>query len=159
MVDNWETRIEDFWANVDGADAETTLAAMRTLADERPPGDAAAAYEWASVHDFLGREGEAIPLYQRALDLGLDDVRRPQALVQLASSLRNVGRAGDAVRMLEHLEGDGIVGDAPKAFLALALFDAGRPGDALRVALSALAETLPMYGGAVRRYAEELPSR
>lgn len=158
MDGNWEERIKDFWAGADDADVPGTLAAMKDLVDERPGNDASATYEWASVHDFLGLEAEAIPLYERALGLGLDDARRGQALVQLASSLRNVGRAGDAARILEQLEGDRIVGDAPKAFLALALFDEGRPGDALRVALSALAETLPLYGGVVRRYAGELPS-
>jgi tetratricopeptide (TPR) repeat protein len=158
MADNWDARIKDFWANADDTDEEATLATMKALVGERPAGDPAAIYEWASVHDFLGRESEAVPLYQRALEGGLDDSRRSQAYVQLASSLRNTGRPEEAVLLLERLEGDALVGDAPKAFLALALFDAGRPGDALRVALDALARTLPLYGRAVRRYAEELPS-
>ncbi|WP_245953363.1 tetratricopeptide repeat protein [Arthrobacter silvisoli] len=158
MGANWEERIKDFWANADDADAAGTLAAMRGLVEERPGDDAAAVYEWASGHDFLGRESEAIPLYERALELGLDDARRSQAWVQLASSLRNVGRPDEAIRLLEGFPGDGIIGDAPDAFRALALFDAGRPGEALRVALAALAKTLPLYGGAVRRYADDLPS-
>lgn len=132
--------------------------AMKSLVDERPVDDAAAVYEWASVHDFVGREAAAIPLYRRALDLGLDGARRPQALIQLASSLRNVGDAREAVLVIEGMDATDVVGDAPQAFLALALFDAGRPGDALRVALSALANTLPMYEHAVRQYASELPS-
>lgn len=54
---------------------------MKALVDEPPDGDAAALYEWASVHDFLGRETEAIPLYRLALEAGLDDRRRIQALI------------------------------------------------------------------------------
>lgn len=158
MSDDWEMRIKDFWADADDADEEATLAAMKALIEERPADDPAAIYEWASVHDFLGRESEAVPLYRRALERGLDDSRRSQAYVQLASSLRNTGQPEEAVLLLEQMERDALVGDAPQAFLALALFDAGRPGDALRVALSALAGTLPLYGGVVRRYAEELPS-
>ena len=157
MVKDWDIRVERFWADASDDD-EAMLTAMKSLVGERPSDDAAAVYEWASVHDFLGRESAAIPLYRQALDLGLDDTRRPRALIQLASSLRNVGEAGEAATILGQMDVSEIVGDAPQAFLALALFDAGRPGDALRVALSALAKTLPLYEGAVKHYASELPS-
>lgn len=80
MATDWDARIEAFWADASGADDEATLTAMEALVSERTDNDAAAVYEWASVHDFLGRESDAIPLYRRALDLGLDDARRPQAL-------------------------------------------------------------------------------
>ena len=157
MDDDWDGRVQRFWADVSDDD-EAALTAMRHLICERPDDDAVAVYEWASVHDFVGRESTAIPLYRRALDLGLDGARRPKALVQLASSLRNVGDAGGAVKILEQMDGSETVGDAPQAFLALALFDAGRPGDALRVALGALTKTLPAYRGAVNHYAGQLPS-
>lgn len=157
MVDDWNMRVERFWADANDDD-ERMLKEMKSLVCERPGDDAAAVYEWASVHDYLGRESAAIPLYRQALDLGLDDTRRPQALIQLASSLRNVGETGEAVTILEQMHVSETVGDAPQAFLALALFDAGLPGDALRVALNALAKTLPVYQEAVKRYAGELPS-
>ncbi len=49
--------------------------------------------------------------------------------------------------------------EAPQqAFLALALYDEGRYGDALRTALNALIPTLDGYGRALTEYAEELPS-
>lgn len=156
MTDNWESRVQEFWAHADDTDPAGTLRSMKALVDERLDGDAAALYEWASVHDFLGCETEAIPLYRRALDAGLDDKRRPQALIQLASSLRNVDEFEAAIHVLEDVEENDIAGDAHRAFLALALFDAGRPDQALRVALEALAKTLPLYSRAVRRYAAEL---
>lgn len=56
---------------------------MKALVYDRPDGHAAALYEWASVHDFLGSEMEAIPLYRLALDAGLDYRQRTQALIQL----------------------------------------------------------------------------
>lgn len=155
MMDNWESRVQECWAQADDTDS-AIFRSMKTLVDERPDGDAAALYEWASVHDFLGRETEAIPLYRLALDAGLDDRRRPQALIQLASSLRNVGEFEAAIRVLEDVEENDVAGDAHRAFLALALFDAGRPDQALRVALEALAKTLPLYRRAVTGYAAEL---
>ena len=129
---------------------------MQALVAERHDDDPAAVFEWASVHDFLGRGAEAIPLYRRALKLGLDPVRNSQAQIQLASSLRHVGETTEAIEILQGMQPDATVGDAHDAFLALALFDAGRPGDALRVALQALAKTLPLYRGAIDRYADAI---
>ena len=156
MDESWDRRIESFWNEADGRDPDGLIARMTSLVRERPEGDPAALYELASVHDFLGLESQAIPLYQAALDGGLDGERRPQAVIQLASSLRNVGRAAEAVRLLEEFPEDATTGSASQAFLALALFDAGRSREALQVALSALAPTLPLYSRAVAGYAAEL---
>ncbi|GAA1654798.1 tetratricopeptide repeat protein [Actinoplanes couchii] len=154
---SWEQRVAQFWATASPAAPEDALERMRALAAERD--DADGLYEWASVHDFLGREAEAIPLYEQALAAGLQPPRRPQAIIQLGSSLRNVGRAAEAVEMLAGLEPDPVTGDAARAFLALALHDAGRPDEALRVALRALAATLPLYGRAVTAYADDVGRR
>jgi hypothetical protein len=156
MHASWEERIAGFWAEADDRQPDRMLSTMRSLIDERPHDDAEAVYEWASVHDFLGREHDAIPLYRSALAHGLAGEREPQAVIQLASSLRNVGRPDEAVALLSGRSADDTVGAAAQAFLALALRDAGRPDEALRTALQALAPTLPMYGRVVSRYADEL---
>ena len=156
MSDDWDERVETFWREATDIDEEATLSALRVLVDERPVDDAASVFEWASVQDFLGHEAEAIPLYRRALSLGLDEIRRPKAQIQLASSLRNVGDTSEAITILEGMESGGSTADAQQAFLALALFDAGRSGDALRVALMTLGKTLPLYGGAIIHYAGEI---
>lgn len=131
---------------------------MRALAAERSADDARALFELACAHDFVGREAEAVPLYRAALAGGLDPQHRPLAVIQLASSLRNVGRAAEAVVLLEAVPDDA---HAPgrDAFLALALHDAGRPTEALAVALRRLATALPEYGRAVAAYADELADR
>jgi tetratricopeptide (TPR) repeat protein len=156
---SWDARIDAFWASADPTRPDETLATMRGLVAERAADDPDALYEWASVHDFLGREAEAIPLYRAALHTGLAGDRRPQAIVQLASSLRNAGDADAAVRLLEAHAPHPVTGAAAQAFLALALHDAGRPAEALRVALTALAPTLPLYSRAVAAYAEDLRPR
>ncbi len=161
MNTEWESRVKRFWESVDPSAPEAALREMHALMQQYPS-EPAAIYEWASAHDYVGLEAEAIPLYESALAAGLSGDRRPQAIIQLASSLRNVGRAEDAVRLLRE-DGkedrpivDKTVGDSAQAFLALALHSSGRKDDALRVALLALANTLPMYRGAISRYAEEL---
>ena len=54
-----------------------------------------------------------------------------------------------AIEILQTMERGESTGDAREAFLALALFSAGRTGHALRVALVPLAKALPFYGGSV----------
>lgn len=156
MHDSWDDRIAAFWEQADDADPDRMLRTMRVLVDERGPGDADALFEWASVHDFLGREAEAVPLYRAAIDARLTGERAPRAVIQLASSLRNVGEAAAAVELLRAAGEDPVTGAAAQAFLALALHDARDPTGALWVALRAVAPTLPQYGRAVAAYAEML---
>lgn len=154
--ESWDERIGAFWESADDARPAETLAAMAALMREREDGDPDALYEWASAHDFLEREAEAIALYRETLAAGLSGDRRPQAIIQLASSLRNVGDPAAAIDLLEEHAPDAITGAASQAFLALALHDAGRTDEALRIALRALAPTLPLYSRAVTAYADEL---
>ncbi len=158
----WEARVEAVWASAgEHSDAEV-VAAIEELAAERPAGDPAAAHELASAHDYAGRASSAEPLYRRALHAGLTGQRRSRALIQLASTLRNLGRATEAVDLLDDeiatTPGDGLH-DARAAFLALALADTGRHEAALSTALAALAPHLPRYQRAVQHYADELRRR
>ena len=159
MSQSWESRVAALWSEAAELGAEQVLARMDALVAERDGSDAAASFESASVRDYLGREAEAEPLYRRALELGLDATRRPQAVIQLASTLRNLGRPAEAVALLDDQLADHPADEwtAPSAaFLALALASDGRERDAASVALVALAATLPAYSAAVRRYALEL---
>ncbi|MHA6750814.1 tetratricopeptide repeat protein [Dermacoccus nishinomiyaensis] len=156
MTVDWDERVDAFWAAASCTDPDRLLSVMRALVSERGEHDPDALYEWASVHDFLGHEEQAVPLYEAALARGLTGARRPQALIQLGSSLRNIGRPEDAVNLLHGLARDEVTGDAAQAFLALALHDAGRQEEALAVALRTLARTLPLYGTAIENYASEL---
>lgn len=154
--DDWERRVAAFWDQADDTDPDAALDAVGALVAERPAEDPAALYEWASVHDFLGLEEQAVPLYRQALDRGLTGARRSQAVIQLASSLRNVGAPEEAIALLEALPVDDPLHPSARAFLALAVHDAGRHTDALRIALGTLAPLLPAYRRAVAEYAAEL---
>lgn len=117
-----------------------------------------AAFERAGARDALGMEADAIPLYRVALAQGLGEPQRLQCLIQLGSSLRNVGHAEEALRVLRAAreEAQGESRDWVDAFLALALHSDGQRSQALAVALKALAPHLTMYGRAVSSYADEL---
>ncbi|HEV7951199.1 MAG TPA: tetratricopeptide repeat protein [Glaciihabitans sp.] len=159
MTESWNSRVAQVWASAAQNRTMNTVQLIDALVAERPENDAAAVFEAASVRDFVGKEAEAEPLYRRALELGLPDPLAARAVIQLASTLRNLGRAEEAIRVLQ----DGFaenpnheLADAARAFLALCLVDTGDARAATAVALDALAGHLPEYSGAVRAYAGDL---
>jgi len=159
VTDDWEARVAAVWTATTVMSDDEVLAAIDALVAEKPVTDAAATFEAASARDFLGLEPEAAPLYRRALELGLDDRRRPQAIIQLASTLRNLGQLDESVSLLEAqlaVHPDDRWAGPAKAFLALALVSRGDERRASSVALDALGAYLPAYGSSVRAYAAEL---
>jgi Tetratrico peptide repeat len=50
--------------------------------------------------DFTGDPDRAVRLYRAALDIGLTGKRRRPAVIQLTSSLRNLGRPEERVALL-----------------------------------------------------------
>jgi tetratricopeptide (TPR) repeat protein len=159
---DWEEKVAAVWAGAASRSNIDVVEAISVLAAERSPDDAAALFERASAFDYAGREAEAEPLYRAALAAGLDERRRAEAVIQLASTMRNLGRAAASVELLRAEiaaePADGLA-DVRAAFLALALVDAGRANEAIAEALTALAPHLTQYGRAVTYYAEELRSR
>ena len=151
MDDNWYARVQTVWASTDNLPEAEIVAAIDALVAERSPDDPVALYESASARDFAGRESEAEPLYRRALSLGLAEPEWGRAVIQLASTLRNLGRPDEALAEL-----DGIPGDHPLAAVAEAFRVLVRADPAEVVTLVESAAALPEYSGAVRRYAEDL---
>jgi tetratricopeptide (TPR) repeat protein len=122
--------------------------------------EAKAAYESACAHDRRGEEAEAIPDYERALALGLPPEERWQALLGLGSSLRNVGRHEEAVRVLRAAAGEFPEQAALKAFLALALDSHGEGRAALVTLLDVTLRYAPIgpYARALAQYRDQLAS-
>ena len=159
MGDDWDRRVDEVWATAAERTDEDVFAAVFALADERPEGDPDALFERASAYDYIGREATAEPFYREALNAGLAGERRSRAVIQLASTLRNLGRPAEGAEVLRAEMGDGDLADVRAAFLALMLLDAGRPDEAVARALLALARHLTRYRRAVTYYADELLER
>jgi thioredoxin-like negative regulator of GroEL len=157
--DDWDDRVNKIWATAAERDEDDVFADVCALADERPEGDPDALFERASAYDYIGREAAAEPFYREALAAGLAGERRARALIQLASTLRNLGRAAEGVDVLRAEPGADDLADVRAAFLALMLLDAGRPDEAVARALLALARHLTAYRRAVTYYADELLDR
>jgi tetratricopeptide (TPR) repeat protein len=155
---SWEQRMAALWATIDDRDPGDFLASVQALTAERPADDAIALFELASAYDSIGHPQQAAPLYRRALAAGLTGEPRRRAVIQLASTLRNLGQAKESVALLtaEREAGSDDLDDAVAAFLSLALADTGREREAVAVALSALAPHLTRYNRSLANYAKAL---
>ncbi|UYO95847.1 tetratricopeptide repeat protein [Microbacterium sp. M28] len=162
-MDTWEERIDAVWAAASGEIVDgDVVARIDALAAERGPDDGRAEFERAGARDSAGREAEAVALYRRALALGLDEEHRPQAVIQLASSLRNIGAFDEALALIEaetQEHPDSSYREAVAVVHALVLASAGAPARGLSVALLALIPHLPRYHRSMTAYAQEIADR
>ncbi|MEU7872971.1 tetratricopeptide repeat protein [Dactylosporangium sp. NPDC049140] len=166
-MSTWEQRVQGAWASIDEYEGreDAFRALIDGLAGERPAGDPVAAFERGSAWDSTGHSDRAVPLYQEALAGGLGGYRRRRAVIQMSSSLRNVGRVEQAVALLEAEravdpatldEPTRGLADAVSATLALCLADTGREREAVSIAVAALAPHLPRYQRSMANYARRL---
>jgi hypothetical protein len=156
----WEARAAAVWARLDELAEDDFLAEVERLVASLPEGSGVADFERAAALDSTGHSDRAVPLYREALEAGLEGERRRRAVIQLASSLRNLGEVAESVALLEAERArtsDGL-DDAVAAFLALALADAGSGREGLAIALEALAPHLPRYQRSTANYARALVS-
>ena len=154
----WQTKVDQLWQRFDDYEPEAFVQAMARLTSERGPDDPVSAFELGGAYDSTGHSDVAVEHYRRALQLGLDPGRHRQAVIQLASSLRNLGQVSEGIELLER-ERDARsdeLDDAVVAFLALALTTVGREREAAALALSALAPHLPRYQRSVASYARAI---
>ena len=155
---DWELRVAEAWASIDDHSEAEFRALIDELAAELPPNSAEAAFERACAFDSTGHPDRAVELYRQAQEIGLTGERRRRAVIQLSSSLRNLGQPQQSVELLtaELDAGSDHLDDAVRATLALALTDVGREREAVSLAIAALAPHLPRYQRSMANYARLL---
>jgi len=154
-------RLAEAWRALDELDEAEFLSLIGQLVAELPAESAIGLFERGAAFDSTGHSDQAVPLYRQALELGLEGERRRRAVIQMASSLRNLGRASESVALLT-AERDAVhdeLDDAVDAFLALALVDVGREREAASLALAALAPHLTRYQRSLANYARGISER
>jgi tetratricopeptide (TPR) repeat protein len=125
------------------------------------PEDAELQYQAACVHDFLGREAQAVPFYLAAMSGELSVEHLRSAYLGLGSTYRALGQYPQAERTLR--EGLARFPDAPeiKAFLAMALHNLGQSKQAVELLLTVLAQSssdahIQGYREAILFYAQDI---
>lgn len=161
VTPEWEARSAELWASIDCLEPKSFRERVGILTSELPAGHAVALFELACANDSTGLPDQAVPLYRQALAAGLSGERRRRAIIQMASSLRNLGQAEESVALLtaERERESDRLDDAVTAFLALALADMGRERESASLALEALAPHLPRYNRSLTNYARSLRSQ
>lgn len=162
---DWDARAAALWDRFDAMEEGEFRAAVDALAGELDDGDPAAAFERGCAADSTGHPAEAVPLYEAALAGGLTGYRRRRALIQLSSSLRNLGEPERGVVLLEaERRAAGAGGDAEVATLddalvctlALCLADAGRAREGVGLMVAAMAPKLPRYQRSMAYYGKDM---
>jgi len=125
------------------------------------PDDAILNYQCAWTHDRAGFETEAIPFYEKAIEIGLQGEDLRGAMLGLGSTLRALGRYEDAVELLGRGREQFPDNREFDAFLAMALYNTGAGRKAASLLLKTLAETssdpgLARYREAILFYADRL---
>jgi tetratricopeptide (TPR) repeat protein len=152
---NWQDEVDAVWARADELGDQGVMDAIDALAADAPD-PALAAFERGGARDSAGHPDLAEPFYREALALGLPEDERAQCTIQLASTIRNLGRPEEALELLGAAEPYPPYAVATAAFTALTLASLDRPTEGLAELLRAVAPTLPRYTRSVRAYADAL---
>ncbi len=164
---DWEARTAAVWKIADTLTPQELVRTIDALADERPADDPFALFERGCARDTTGFEAGAEPLYRAALASGsLDADRHARASIQLASTLRHLGRLEESERLLlvqlERCESEGrgaALHDEVRAVLAFTWIAQGRTLEAAALALETLAPHLSRYNRSLAANARALRGR
>lgn len=125
------------------------------------PNDALINYHFAWLCDVQGKEKEAVPYYESAIENGLKGDDLQGALLGLGSTYRTLGMYEKSVTTLKR--GAKLFPEAKEfeVFLAMALYNSGDSKEAVSSLLKLLLETtndsgISRYERAIALYAEDL---
>ncbi|UFJ41116.1 tetratricopeptide repeat protein [Brevibacillus humidisoli] len=137
--------------------------AKRLLLDlyAREPENPSVLYQCAWIHDALGLEREAVPFYEKAIQMGLQSKERRGALLGLGSTYRALGQYDMAKAVFE--QGLAEMPDAHEfsVFYAMVLHNVGEYEGAMQTLLKKIVEVtddpgIAGYKKAILFYADRL---
>lgn len=140
--------------------ARTILPRLKSL-DERHPNVAEINFQLAWTCEVLDRAADALPYYEKAVELGLPPNELSGALLGLGSTLRTLGQLDRSADVLRSGQTQFPANREFDVFLALTLHHQGRHAEAMRLTLETLCDTaedpgLTAYQRAIRHAASKL---
>lgn len=153
-----DLKVAALFAAIDDHTEPDFLAAVDTLVASLPADHPDALFHRGCAQDSWGHSDRAVPLYRQALANGLAGEHRRRAVIQMSSSLRNIGQVETAMNLLlaERENGSDHLDDALTCTTALCLASLGREREGLSLVLVALARHLPRYNRSMTNYGKAL---
>jgi tetratricopeptide (TPR) repeat protein len=125
------------------------------------PRDPDVNYQCAWIHDLLGLEREAIPFYEKAIQIGLTGENLKSALLGMGSTYRCIGDYQKSIETFQR----GLTlfphDQEFNVFLAMAYYNIGEHSKAMELLLNSLVNTssdegILRYQRAIRFYSDKL---
>lgn len=125
------------------------------------PENAEINYQCAWSFDVLGKEVQAVPYYEKALQLGLNEEDTLGAIIGLGSTYRTLGSYQKSQAVFENGLSRFPENNVLKTFYAMTLYNVGEHVKAMEILLTCLVQTsndpdIKSYGRAITFYADKL---
>ena len=125
------------------------------------PNDPQVNYQCAWLHDLLGLEREALPYYEKAVQMGLSGDDLKGALLGMGSTYRCIGKYQKAKETFERALELFPNNHEFKVFLAMTHYNFAKHAKAMELLLNSLADTsndegIIRYQRAIRYYSDKL---
>lgn len=134
-----EAELATIFAARDRDNMEPTLRALLPIHGQHPD-DPHVLYELAGAYDTAGQEETALAYYEKAMLHGLSGDTLRRCFLQYGSTLRNVGRSEESLRVFADARKQFPESVSLVLFEALSLHAAGRPSAALGSVLKVVAD-------------------
>ena len=162
MTDDLDAHLDNIFIARNRDNMGPTIDALLPLYDKHPQ-NPRVLYELGGAYDTAGEEATALGFYEQAMEKGLaGDIRR-RCYLQYGSTLRNLGRIDESLRVFSRARAEFPESAALGVFESLTLHAAGHVNTALASLLNLLADhvdapELDRYKPAMRGNAEYLAS-
>ena len=128
---------------------------------DREQNNAEILYQIAWCLDILEREKDAIPYYEKAIEIGMDDEKLKGALLGLGSTYRTIGEYQSSLKIFNQAVLQYPTNNEFKVFRAMTNYNLGNHEDAMRELLDVIADTssdenVKAYKKAILFYSDKL---
>jgi len=125
------------------------------------PVDPTINYQMAWTCDFMGKESEAVPFYEKAIANGLSGEDRKGAMLGLGSTYRCLGEYQKSLKVFDQAVKEFAEDRSLKVFRALTLYNLGKAEESVSELLVHLLDTtndqsIKTYEKALRFYSDKL---
>lgn len=125
------------------------------------PDDPTINYQMAWTCDFMGKESDAVPYYEKAISNGLTGEDRKGAMLGLGSTYRCLGEHQKSLKVFNQAINEFAEDRSLKVFRALTLYNLGKSEDSVGQLLILLLDTtsdqsIKSYDNALRFYSDKL---